>query len=103
MKALLILPILVSALAHAEESCFSVSEVRMVTGKAHGACGILYSTLQFQKTTDMPGGDDFLLRYWTTEAARLGMSLEEYAAQCAQVAENYRGLFESARANDCGG
>ena len=44
----------------------------------------------FQKRTQMDGGDDFLFRFWTMEAARLGMTLKEYATQCAAAYKNYK-------------
>jgi hypothetical protein len=42
----------------------------MAVGKMTGACGILDSMINFQKTTRMEGGEAFVLRFWEVEAAR---------------------------------
>ena len=52
--------------------------------KIAGACGILDSMLYFQKTTKMSGGDEFVVRFWTVEAARLGLSMQQYSDKCNQ-------------------
>jgi hypothetical protein len=46
----------------------------LAIAKMAGACGILDSMIQMQKTTKMPGGDEFVTRFWSVEAARLGMN-----------------------------
>tara|TARA_R100001530_G_scaffold120297_1_gene87553 strand:- start:248 stop:541 length:294 start_codon:yes stop_codon:yes gene_type:complete len=62
----------------------------LATGKFTGGCGIFEMMADFQKRTQMDGGDDFLFRFWTMEAARLGMTLKEYATQCAAAYKNYK-------------
>jgi hypothetical protein len=61
----------------------------LVVGKGSGACGILHLQLQFQGNTKLEGGDEFIVRFWTTEAARLGKTLEEYAAFCVTTVSAY--------------
>ncbi len=34
--------------------------------------------VQFQKNTQMDGGDNFSMRFWTAEAARLGQYFQDY-------------------------
>ena len=79
--------------AHAEDD-LSVQEF-MATSKFAGACGILDSMIYFQKTTQMPGGDDFVTRFWTVEAARLGTSLQEYSDRCNQSIAVYNKLWKA--------
>lgn len=61
-----------------------------------GACGILDSMVQFQKTTRMDGGDAFVLRFWQVEATRLGMSVEQLSEQCNQSVSAYDKLWNAA-------
>ncbi|MBL0009984.1 MAG: hypothetical protein IPP22_01185 [Nitrosomonas sp.] len=51
----------------------------LAISKMSGACGILNSMIYFQNTTKMPGGDEFVKRFWGVEAARLGFSMQEYS------------------------
>jgi hypothetical protein len=61
----------------------------MVVGKMSGACGIFNLQIQFQENTGLDGGDNFVERFWSAEAARLGMTLEDYANQCHDTLEKY--------------
>ena len=62
----------------------------LATGKFSGGCGIFKLQIEFQENTQLAGGSEFIARFWTTEAARLGMSLEEYAEQCKTVVQSYK-------------
>ena len=79
--------------AHAEDDLSGHGV--MATSKIAGACGILDSTIHFQKTTQMLGGDDFLSRFWVAEAARLGLSMQEYVDRCNQAIALYDKLWKS--------
>ncbi|OFW02266.1 MAG: hypothetical protein A3J29_23100 [Acidobacteria bacterium RIFCSPLOWO2_12_FULL_67_14b] len=68
----------------------------LVVGKAAGACGILTQQLTFQETTQMSGGNEFVVRFWTTESARLGMTLEQYAEHCKRSVSAYDKMFQAA-------
>lgn len=70
----------------------------LVVGKAAGACGIFTQQLTFQETTQMAGGNEFVVRFWTTEAARLGMSMQQYVDQCKTTLASYGKLWEMADA-----
>ena len=64
--------------------------------KMAGACGILDSMIQMQKTTKMPGGDEFVVRFWSVEAARLGMTVEQLSQQCDESIAAYGRLWDAA-------
>jgi hypothetical protein len=68
----------------------------LATGKMAGACGILDSMIQFQKSTRMEGGEAFVLRFWGVEAARLGMSVQQLSEQCNQSVSAYDTLWSAA-------
>ena len=59
------------------------------TAKIAGACGILDSLIHFQNTTKMNGGDEFVSRFWSLEATRLGISVEELSTRCNQALAAY--------------
>ena len=59
----------------------------LANAKFSGACGIMIQMFMFQETTKMPGGNEFLERFWHTEMARLGYSQDEYIAQCKRSVE----------------
>lgn len=53
--------------------------------KVNGACGILTQQFDFQTTTQMNGGAEFLMRFWSTETARLGTDLDAFTMHCHNV------------------
>jgi hypothetical protein len=69
----------------------------LALGKYTGACGILTSIVNFQTATDLPGGDEFVTRFWSVEAARLGVSVEELAGRCAKSISAYDKLWEATK------
>lgn len=42
----------------------------------------------------MPGGDEFLTRFFSMESARLGMSVDQYVQQCAKAAKVYEYYYD---------
>jgi hypothetical protein len=44
----------------------------------------------------MEGADEFIVRFWKTEAARLGMTIKEYQAQCQTTISGYDKLWAMA-------
>jgi hypothetical protein len=51
----------------------------------------------FQEATKMPGGDDFLMRFMTTEAARLGETPLGFIERCKGATEFYGELTKAAK------
>jgi hypothetical protein len=68
----------------------------LVVAKMTGACGIMNAMLGFQSATKMTGGDEFVVRFWTTESARLGMTLQQYAERCKAAIRLYDRIFDAA-------
>lgn len=68
----------------------------LAIAKYTGACGILDSLVTFQKTTRMSGGDEFVARFWTVEAARLGLSVKQLSDRCNQSIAAYEKLWKAA-------
>lgn len=65
----------------------------LAIAKMAGVCGILDSQIAFQGTTQMPGGNDFVVRFWAVEATRLGMSMQQYSDQCSESISAYDRLW----------
>ncbi len=66
----------------------------MVVAKATGMCGVFSQLVMFQETTKMKGGDEFIMRFLNTEAARLGHTVDSLVGQCPGVVKKYKGYME---------
>lgn len=87
----------IANLAVADEDSESEQFLRqvLVVGKTTGACGMLKQQAQFQESTQMTGGDEFLLRFISTEAARLGYSRTEYLKACTDATDRYQQMWNT--------
>lgn len=79
----------------AEQEAPSIQAI-LVSAKFLGGCGILSQMAIFQDSTKMAGGNEFIIRFMSTEAARLGMTVDQYMAQCKKSAEIYQLVFDAA-------
>lgn len=70
----------------------------MVVSKMAGACGVAQQMANFQRTTQMPGGDEFVARFWKMEFARLGVTQKEYITNCERSFELYKNYWDTAEA-----
>lgn len=88
----------IAAVAYAQQpvATDNLLQSMLSTGKMSGACGILKLQTDFQTTTAMPGGNEFVIRFWTTEAARLGHSLTEYIEVCKTSVKTFDQLWQIA-------
>lgn len=82
-----------SVLAEEKEDMSAVIEM-MIVAKATGMCGVFAQMVSFQDATKMPGGDEFIVRFLNTEAARLGQTLEELTGQCPGVVKEYNSTMK---------
>jgi hypothetical protein len=97
LKKIVFLILLLPFIAGAEESNTEPGNQlvsMMVVAKATGMCGVLSQLVRFQETTKMKGGDEFVMRFLNTEAARLGHTVESYIGQCPDIVEKYKGYME---------
>jgi hypothetical protein len=85
-----------SSFSKAEEKQDDMSEIigMMVVAKATGICGVLSQMINFQETTKMSGGDEFIMRFLNTEAARLGKTVNDYVGDCPVIIEKYNGYMK---------
>ena len=60
-----------------------------VIAKATGMCGVFHQMARFQATTKLDGGDKFILRFISTEAARLGKTTQELLDICVIMPKKY--------------
>ena len=94
-KYILCFTLLLTTFAKANED-LSIEQI-MAISKISGSCGQLQSQIIFQEQTELKEGEKFVVRYWTTEAARLGHTLESYTAMCIEMLEKYatlKNIFE---------
>ncbi len=85
---LLLIPYNVQAEEVGKEDMSAITDL-MIVAKATGMCGVYRQMAIFQESTKMSGGNEFILRFLNTEAARLGHTPESFMQQCAQVTEKY--------------
>ena len=62
--------------------------------KVAGMCGTFKQMATFQESTKMPGGDEFILRFMNTEAARLGKTLPQFLNECKSAVDIYTKTME---------
>ncbi|WP_345970897.1 hypothetical protein WCX72_03385 [Sulfurimonas sp. HSL1-6] len=67
----------------------------MIIAKATGMCGTIKQLTAFQESTKMPGGDEFILRFVNTEAARLGKTVPQFLSECQSSIEIYTKTMQS--------
>ena len=74
-------------LAHAKDDNPALD--LMVISKMTGVCGVMFQMAEFQKSTQMPGGANFVARFWKTEFARLGKTQEQFLNECKVSISTY--------------
>lgn len=62
--------------------------------KLTGACGILQAQSAFQANTKLDGGDKFVERFWSVEAARLGKTPDQYIKDCQASITAYENMWK---------
>ncbi len=82
-----------SAFSSEDKETSKLIDELLSTGKLHGLCGSLYQQNIFQKSTKMQGGDEFMQRFWTAEAARLGMTIKEFVESCDFISKKYNKFY----------
>ncbi|EKO3434933.1 hypothetical protein NTH51_002214 [Vibrio fluvialis] len=82
-----------------EENNSDSDEIRLmlISAKMHGMCGLVHQMAQFQESTKLDGGDEFILRFMATELARLNMSSKDFLSACDKSADYYKYYFDLTR------
>ena len=96
IQGVVLVSTLLAAGAQADED-LKPSEMLSIA-KVTGLCGAMQQLVAFQSATKMPGGDEFVVRFYKTELARLGTNQEAFTAQCVSVTNTYNAYmahFES--------
>jgi len=72
----------------------------LAISKIAGACGSMNQMINFQTQTKLEGGDKFVVRFWETESARLGNTLEQMSSQCDNALNIYDNLYKAATSKE---
>lgn len=72
----------------------------MTASKFTGACGVMIGMVEFQESTKMAGGDEFIERFWNTELARLNYTYEEFLDICKKSIELHNAILKEAEKDD---
>ena len=102
-----ILPLLIASIlalptqAQEEDSFTFLARAAVISAKACGGGGIIRQMALFQESTQMAGGHEFLVRFYQTEAARLGTTaqgLSESQNKACQTMDAFLELLDSIEA-----
>ena len=85
--------LLVAVSTAGSEEKLSVREMLSIA-KVSGACGIVFQMREFQESTQLEGGQAFVVRFLMAEAARLGQTPQEYIKGCNNATDTYKKLWE---------
>ena len=96
--AFLIFAIISVHFSHAAQATDGSGQELLAVAKVTGACGILDSMIEFQKTTKMPGGNEFVSRFWSVEAARMGITVAQLSERCNKAVAMYDQLWQALEA-----
>jgi hypothetical protein len=69
----------------------------LVQAKYTGMCGAFRQMGLFQESTKMPGGDEFITRFISTEATRMNVSFEQLLSRCSMTAKAYNAAMNTER------
>jgi len=98
MRFKLYLAVLLISLSSAswsdEKPSVSATEL-LASAKLSGACGIIVQMADFQQSTKMAGGTEFLYRFTNTEAARLGWTVDQYLEHCRTAHKVYQTYYDA--------
>ena len=97
MKTLIIAAftiMILAASAKAQNDDKQAFKVMLVNAKIAGMCGTLKQLSAFQQATQMPGGNDFIVRFFNTEAARLGKNLQSLMGQCQNATKTHAEMMK---------
>jgi hypothetical protein len=75
----------------------------LAVAKFAGACGELNAMTDFQTNTQMPGGDEFVVRMWNVESARLGLTTAQLVERCNRAISGYQQMWTVANTDQAGG
>lgn len=67
---------------------------QLAVAKLAGACGIFQAMGEFQKSTQLDCGDDFMGRVFLMEAARLGMTPVGFKDLCIKSIKHYNAFVK---------
>lgn len=92
-KLTIALALLLSFPATAGDSS-AIQHLALVS-KFAGVCGVMQQMAAFQRTTQMPGGAQFIERFWKTEFARLGKTQATFFRECEAAIAAYGEITEA--------
>jgi hypothetical protein len=90
-----LLLVTLSSVAWSEQDNGDELKELLVSAKFSGGCSIIGQMAAFQQTTKMPGGEDFLIRFLSTESARLGMTQQQYMQHCTGANKVYQRYYDA--------
>ena len=85
---------LLCAITSAQADGVSPQGALMVANVA-GECDVLYSMVEFQKKNNINGGQEYVAKFWASEAAKMNLTVDQLSARCEKTAAAYDKLYNS--------
>jgi len=80
----------------------SPQSVLMIANVA-GECDVLYSMVEFQKKNNINGGQEYVAKFWASESAKMGLTVEQLSERCSKASAAYEKLSSTASSSSQGG
>ena len=71
-------------------------QATLMVANVAGECDILYDMVDFQKKNNINGGEEYVAKFWASEAAKLSLSVEQLSDRCGKSTAAYDKLWKSA-------
>jgi hypothetical protein len=91
-RIFLVIPLSLSIAAEEEKID---PQAPLAIAKIAGACGIMDEMIDFQKKTQLEGGNEFVTRFWQAESARQGKTVEQMSDDCNKAIAMYGQLWKA--------
>lgn len=89
MKKLILALALISTTTLVNASKYEKIEKSLRLGLISGRCSIMDKQIKFQTENNLKGGDNFFKSFWTVEAAKFDVSLQELYEVCGELMTKY--------------
>lgn len=87
------------SISFAAETDKAHTRAPLAIAKIAGTCGVMDEMIDFQKKGELEGGDEFVTRFWKTEATRQGKTLQQFSDDCSKAIILYNKMWKNIEHN----
>jgi len=67
----------------------------LMVANVAGECEMLYSMIEFQKQSNIQGGEEYVAKFWSAEAAKMKLTVEQLSDRCKKSTAAYDKVWDS--------